>query len=127
MTTIFIFIFWMSVSCIAMTYFLYPLLLILLNIVINKPPKKRDIEPSVTMIITAHNELLSANGELEKRRNRQLLGWMWSLVDEGLRSAVREHPSVADTLSILEEDVLEGRTTLTAAAEKILSAFKVKS
>ena len=32
---------------------------------------------------------------------------MWSLVDEGLRSAVREHPGVADSLTTLEKDVLE--------------------
>jgi LAO/AO transport system kinase len=75
-------------------------------------------------IISEHHELLSANGELEKRRKQQLLGWMWSLVDEGLRSAVREHPEVAGALAALEEDVLAGKTTPTAAAEKILNAFK---
>ena len=61
---------------------------------------------------------------MERRRRRQLLGWMWSLVDEALRSAVREQPGVADTLAALEEDVLEGRTTPTSAAEEILSTFK---
>jgi len=76
-------------------------------------------------IITEHHELLSANGELEKRRKHQLLGWMWSLVDEGLRSAVREHPGVADSLTTLEEDVLEARTTPTSAADEILSTFKM--
>ena len=76
-------------------------------------------------ITTEHHELLSGNGELEKRRKHQLLGWMWSLVDEGLHSAVREHPGVADTLTALEEDVLEGRTTPTSAAEQILSTFKM--
>jgi len=75
-------------------------------------------------IISEHHELLSANGELEKRRRRQLLGWMWSLVDEGLRSAVREHSEVAKTLADLEKAVLDGRTTATAAAERILNAFK---
>jgi LAO/AO transport system kinase len=74
-------------------------------------------------IVGEHHEQLTANGELERRRRRQLLGWMWSLVDEGLRSAVREHPRVADTLEVLEEDVLEGRTTATAAAEQILDSF----
>jgi LAO/AO transport system kinase len=49
---------------------------------------------------------------------------MWSLVNEGLRSAVREHPQVAEKLATLEEDVLDRRTTPTAAAEAILSTFK---
>jgi len=75
--------------------------------------------------INEHHELLSANGELEKRRKQQLLGWMWSLVDEGLRAAVRAHSQVAETLDALEEDVLQGRTTPTSAAEQILNAFKM--
>jgi LAO/AO transport system kinase len=49
---------------------------------------------------------------------------MWSLVNEGLRSAVREHPQVAEKLATLEEDVLEGRVTPTSAAGHILNAFK---
>jgi LAO/AO transport system kinase len=76
-------------------------------------------------IIGEHHDLLSANGELDQRRKHQLLGWMWSLVDEGLRSAVREHPRVASTLADLEANVLGGRTTATAAAERILKAFKM--
>jgi LAO/AO transport system kinase len=76
-------------------------------------------------IVITHHELLSGNSELEKRRRQQLLGWMWSLVDEGLRSAAREHPEVAKTLADLEKAVLEGRTTATAAAERILNAFKM--
>jgi LAO/AO transport system kinase len=75
-------------------------------------------------IVGEHHELLSANGALERRRRRQLLGWMWSLVDEGLRSAVRENPEVARTLGALEHDVLQGKTTPTAAADQILSAFR---
>jgi LAO/AO transport system kinase len=75
-------------------------------------------------IISAHHELLSTYGQLERQRQQQLLGWMWSLVDEGLCSAVREHPEVAKTLADLEKAVLEGRTTETAAAKRILNAFK---
>ena len=74
--------------------------------------------------IEAHLARLEANGALARRRQRQLLSWMWSLVDEGLRAAVREHPDVAATLGAIEADVLEGRTTATAAAEHILDAFR---
>ncbi|MFV2073271.1 MAG: methylmalonyl Co-A mutase-associated GTPase MeaB [Thermoanaerobaculales bacterium] len=74
-------------------------------------------------IICKHHEQFSANGELERRRRDQLLGWMWSLVDEGLRSAVREQPQVAEMLTVLEKAVLDRRTTPTAAAEEILKAL----
>jgi LAO/AO transport system kinase len=75
-------------------------------------------------IIREHHELLSSNGELEHRRRGQLLGWMWSLVDESLRTSVRGHPHVAKRLASIEQDVLEGRTTPTAAAEYILKIFE---
>jgi len=71
-------------------------------------------------IICEHHALQSASGELEERRRNQLLGWMWSLVDEGLRAAAREHPALSSRLSDLEADVLARRTTPTAAAETIL-------
>ena len=74
-------------------------------------------------IITEHHQIQSANGEFERRRQQQLLDWMWSLVDDGLRSRVREDPEVAATLEGLETEVLEGRTTASAAAERILNAL----
>jgi len=49
---------------------------------------------------------------------------MWSLVDEGLRAAVRDQPEVAETIAALEDDVLKGRATATSAAETILNAFR---
>jgi LAO/AO transport system kinase len=79
--------------------------------------------PEIWELIGEHHELLAASGQLEERRRKQLLGWMWSLVDEGLRAAVRGHPDVAEHLASLEQDILEGRTTPTAAAEEVLNAF----
>jgi LAO/AO transport system kinase len=75
-------------------------------------------------IIGEHHALLSADGELERRRRHQLLDWMWSLVDEGLRSAVREHEEVGSKVENLEHEVLDGRITPTAAAEEILERFR---
>ncbi len=72
-------------------------------------------------IIEEHRAIGSADGEFERRRQQQLIGWMWEMVDEGLRTTVREHPEVATTLADLEKAVLEGRTTATAAADQILS------
>jgi LAO/AO transport system kinase len=70
-------------------------------------------------IVEEHRTLLTASGALDQRRRRQALGWMWSLVDEGLRSAVRDHPWIED----LETDVLDGKITPTAAAGQILKSF----
>jgi LAO/AO transport system kinase len=81
----------------------------------------------IWQIIGEHHEQLTASGELARRRKRQLLGWMWSLVDEGLHAAVRKHPQVAGMIGGLEDDVLEGRTTPSAAADRVLSAFGVSN
>jgi LAO/AO transport system kinase len=77
-------------------------------------------------IINQHHQRLSTTGELETRRRGQLLHWMWALVDEGLRAAVREHPAIVERIESLERDVVEGRTTATAAAEHILRVFRVE-
>ena len=77
----------------------------------------------VWRLIEEHRAVMDADGGLERRRRKQLLGWMWEMVDEGLRNAVREHPAVAETLGSIESDVLEGRTTPSAAAENILRIF----
>lgn len=74
-------------------------------------------------IIAEHHQMFSNTGELMNRRQQQLLDWMWSLVDEGLRDAVRRQPQVASKLAGLEKDVLAGRTTPTTAAGKILDEF----
>jgi LAO/AO transport system kinase len=77
----------------------------------------------IWVLIEEHHALLSGSGELEGRRQQQLLGWMWSLVDEGLRAAAREHEEVSRLLETIEEDVLQGRTTPTSAAAMILNEF----
>jgi len=75
--------------------------------------------------IIEHRRFIEANGTFESRRSAQQLHWMWALVEEGLRAAVREHPEVVKLIEALERDVVSGRTTATTAAEEILSAFRV--
>ncbi len=76
-------------------------------------------------IIEDHHRLSRAAGAFAERRRRQLLRWTWSMVDEGLLTAVREHPEIATALPRIEKDVLEGRMTPSSAAETILRAFGI--
>jgi hypothetical protein len=48
---------------------------------------------------------------------------MWSLVDEGLRRAFRNHPEVARQIESLEREVEELRTTPAHAARSLLATF----
>jgi LAO/AO transport system kinase len=76
-------------------------------------------------LIEEHHQLMRDAGAFDARRRRQLLRWTWSMVDEGLLAAVREHPEIAGALPGLERNVLEGRMTPTSAAETILRAFGI--
>jgi LAO/AO transport system kinase len=80
----------------------------------------------IWQLIGEHRRVLEARGLLDDRRRRQRLDWMWSLVDQGLLAAVREHPDVAARIEALQADVLDGRTTPTLAAEEILAAFGIE-
>lgn len=64
-----------------------------------------------------------ASGELARRRTQQQVGWMWAMVHDGLRAALRAHPEVSALIPTLEQDVREGRATPTTAALRVLGAF----
>ena len=81
----------------------------------------------VWKVFEEHRMTLEQYDLLDKRRSRQRIQWMWSMVDEALMEAVRTHPNVAFQIEALESDVLRGTTTASAAAEKILEAFKLPS
>ena len=66
---------------------------------------------------------LATSGRLAERRRRQNLRWLWALVDDQLRQAVRTHPAVRAIRDDLERDVLAGTTPAAAAARRVLEAF----
>jgi LAO/AO transport system kinase len=74
----------------------------------------------------AQRATLEASGELERRRRAQAREWMWSLVEEGLARALREHPGVAAAISRLEAAVEAQEVTPAAGARQLLSAFLAK-
>ncbi|QDE67422.1 methylmalonyl Co-A mutase-associated GTPase MeaB [Myxococcus xanthus] len=65
----------------------------------------------------------AASGAMERRRKAQQVQWMWTMVQDGLRAALRAHPEVSALVPTLEADVREGRTTPTSAALRVLGAF----
>ncbi len=73
--------------------------------------------------ILGHRSAMTASGEWEDRRRAQQLAWMWSMVEDRLLDSLRRDPAVLEFLRTAEADVLEGRTTPAAAAERLLDAF----
>src|SRR5690606_32717823 len=74
--------------------------------------------------VLAHRALLEERGALETRRRAQNERWMWTLVDEGLHAALREHPGVRELLPELREAVASGEVPPTLAATRLLNAFE---
>jgi LAO/AO transport system kinase len=77
--------------------------------------------------VLAQRETLEKSGALARSRQSQAREWMWSLVEEGLHQALREHPAVAALLPALEADVEAQRQTPAAAARRLLAVFLARS
>ena len=77
--------------------------------------------------VEEHRRVLSETGEFQARRRRQLVGWMWSMVEDRVLDALHAHPDVAATTQETEQAVLDGRLTPTLAAQALLDAFGVNA
>ena len=65
-------------------------------------------------------EIMSASGELEAKRRRQSIDWMWQLIVAGLRARFREHPGVREALDGVVQAVESGAMAPAAAAQVLL-------
>lgn len=73
--------------------------------------------------VVEHQDRLERAGELDERRRRQQVRWMWTMIDDQLRTRLRGHPEVRAMTGDLERDILDARITPTLAAERILGVF----
>lgn len=74
--------------------------------------------------IERYREVMSQSGELEEKRKKQALNWMWNMIESGLHYLFRSHPAVHAALPALSKSVAEGRSTPGAAAQKLLAYLK---
>ena len=75
--------------------------------------------------IERHHQVMSASGELEAKRRKQALDWMWSMIESGLHHFFKHQPEVHAALPELTRAVAEGRATPGAAAHTLLNYLKV--
>ncbi|MCH8891242.1 MAG: methylmalonyl Co-A mutase-associated GTPase MeaB, partial [Myxococcales bacterium] len=74
--------------------------------------------------IMEHMAALESSGERQALRKEQARQWMWSLVEEGLRSSFRAHPDVSGQIDALEQAVQNLEISPAAAARTLLDAFR---
>ncbi|MBL0715173.1 MAG: methylmalonyl Co-A mutase-associated GTPase MeaB [Desulfosarcina sp.] len=70
--------------------------------------------------VQKHRQRFEASGELAANRRQQALAWLQELVDDGVRERFLRHPDIRDHLPRYRREVLEGRTSPTAAADALL-------
>lgn len=73
--------------------------------------------------ITLYREQMTESGELQARRQRQLVQWTWDIIEAHLRTSFREHEGVRRINATLQADLNSGNTTPTLAATEMLRAF----
>jgi LAO/AO transport system kinase len=66
---------------------------------------------------------LRDTGDLAARRRAQHLRWMWAMIDDQLKQALRHHPDVKAMLEDTESAVKAGDVPATLAAQRVLQAF----
>lgn len=84
--------------------------------------EKTGLEELWTMVVESRRRL-EASGEFERKRQAQQVQWMWDLVEDGLRRALRSDPELSTLTSQLEDAVGKGNATPGAAALRILRRF----
>jgi LAO/AO transport system kinase len=73
--------------------------------------------------VEAHRAALTATGELQARRRRQQLAWMWSMVQDRLLQRLHDSWAVRGLRPEVESQLLAGLLTPTQGAEALLAAF----
>jgi LAO/AO transport system kinase len=79
--------------------------------------------PKIWDTIVDHRQRLTASGERAGRRQRQQIGWMWSLISDRLLDELRESAEVIAMLPEVEAGVLAGELPPGVAADRLLAAF----
>ncbi len=74
--------------------------------------------------IEDHRETLTNSGEFAARRQNQAVNWMHDMLEDRLKSALRENPKVAASLSNIETDVRDGKLTPALGVEQIMALMQ---
>jgi LAO/AO transport system kinase len=76
-------------------------------------------------IVKSHHDVLGKSGRLAERRQKQLIRWMWSMIEERLLTAFQTHPAVEKLAGALESEVASGKVTAARAAVTLLQSFGI--
>nr|WP_319516451.1 methylmalonyl Co-A mutase-associated GTPase MeaB [uncultured Cohaesibacter sp.] len=71
--------------------------------------------------VVEHQEKLSESGELQEKRSGQQVRWMWSMLEDRMKSLLREKEEVTKLLEQVERCVESGTLPASVAVEDVMS------
>jgi LAO/AO transport system kinase len=73
--------------------------------------------------IEHHHRIMRDSDAFEKKRRAQKIRWMWSMIDDRLKTRLRADASLKTLIEGMEQGIGAGTVTPALAADNILSAF----
>ena len=80
--------------------------------------------PQLWSVINKFRDQTQESGVLEKRRRTQTLDWVYSMVEEHLRTSFFQHAGVERIRAEIEHDVMWDRIPPTVAAQRLINEFE---
>jgi LAO/AO transport system kinase len=77
-------------------------------------------------VVMFRNAMLQS-GELQRRRARQQVSWMWKIVEDELKNSLMTHPSVQEHLGAVQDKVLAGDIAASVGASQLLELYHSSS
>lgn len=81
--------------------------------------------PELWKVIEAFKDMTSQSGVFQKRRDRQLLDWMHSMIDEHLHDLFFNDPVITGRMPEVKGAVLDGTISPTQAVKELIGMFDV--
>jgi len=75
-------------------------------------------------MIESFRAIMKESGELENKRQRQALDWMWTLLMDDLKNLFIQDRRIEPMLETVEQAVISGQTTPGAASRRLLKKFR---
>jgi len=79
---------------------------------------------AIWKVIGDFRQQITASGAFEKRRQRQTLDWVYSMVEEHLRASFFNHAGVGRIRADIEGAVVSGHLPPTVAAQKLIQQYE---
>ena len=74
--------------------------------------------------ILAHRTAMMASGDFDARRREQQVKWMWTMLEDRLKSRLRADPAIRAKVKQLETAVASGRVTPAVAADSVAALLE---